>query len=972
MRYRVVTALAAAGLLGSMVVVPASGTAVVVAAPASVPSAVEVTPSVENDTSPALSDIAPLGPTPKSRANKSSKPRIPLSRLAAMRPDTQGSPDVESSGGEPVSAAGSPSMPAATSFAGMTNPNGYYPPDTVGEIGPNHYVQMVNAAFTVFDRSGTPLYGPADFNTVFFGFGGACQSRNDGDPIVLYDQLADRWILSQFALPADGDQLECVAVSATADPLGPYHRYAFSYGALMPDYPKLGVWPDGYYATYNLFDPANGWAYAGAKVCALERRAMLVGAEASQQCFDLPEEFSLLPADVDGPTPPPDGSPAYLLGEHWSDANKVTLHRFYTDWDDPSLTRLEGPVYIGVDPFTWACYTLGGYCVPQPPVTDVTTPAPLAITTTALPDAVAGAAYSTALSARGGTAPYTWTVAPASLPDGWELSPTGVLTITTPVEGTSDPFEVTLTDSSASPRTATAAFTVTTVAAPALSITTSSVLPDGMAGTEDLYEVTLTAAGGTAPYSWEVIGGGLPAYLVLDSETGLLTGTLFEEGSSTFTVQVTDSTAGTPLTDTTTLTLKATPPIDAPLLDSLGGRMMYRLAYRNFGDHESLVTSHTVAMDGDPGLTRQTGTGWYEFRSPRKDPYRYQEGTVANADGTTFQWMASTAMDQQGNIALGYSSSSTALYPSINYVGRLAEDPLGAMPYAEGTIVTGGGSQWGVAARWGDYSAMTVDPLDDCTFWYTNQYLTAASRTGWTTRVASFRFPGCTGTTTTPGAPAPAKAVAGNASATITWAQPDQTGGMPITGYSVTANPGGAGCSTLVGVDANPLTCAVQGLSNGTSYTFSVTATNAKGVGAPALTGAVTPSAGSSGGGGGSGSEPTPTPSPSATKPPPGPGPNPGPPVLTPTDDLVPSLQVVRQRVGTGERVRVRALHVTPGCRVTFTLKKSTAWSTANATGVAAVTLRTPDNPGRYRVRAVQSGTSCPSLRLAAPLRVTR
>ena len=496
-----------------------------------------------------------------------------------------------------------------------------------------------------------------------------------------------------------------------------------------------------------------------------------------------------------------------------------------------------------------------------------------------------------------------------------------------------------------------------------------------MAGAWPSYFVQLTAAGGTGTESniWTLESGTLPDGITL-GEDGGLGGVMRDEGTSTFTVQVTDETAGTPLSDTATLTLTAVPPIEAPLLESLGARLMYRLSYRNFGDHEALVATHTVAADGDPGMTTQTGTGWYEFRSPRQDTYRYQEGTVANPDRTTFQWMASAAMDRQGNMALGYSSSSTTLHPSINYVGRLVGDPVGTMPYTEGTIVGGGGSQWGAAARWGDYTSMNVDPLDDCTFWYTNEYLAANSRTGWTTRVASFRFPGCTGSSTTPGAPAPVSAVAGNATATVTWTHPAQTGGMPVVGYTVTVAPGGAECVTLVGVDANPLTCSFDGLADGTSYRFSVTAQNAAGVGAAALTSVVTPSTGSSGGGGGVAAEPTPVPSPSTTKPPPGPAPDLGPAVQVPTAEPSPMLQTARQPavVGAGDRVRVRALHVTPGCRVTFTLKQSTVRSTVNATGVAAVTLRAPDRAGPYRIRAVQGGVGCSPLTLSIPIRVSR
>jgi hypothetical protein len=112
----------------------------------------------------------------------------------------------------------------------------YAPPDTTGEAGQTQYVQWVNASFAVFDKAtGTKLYGPAGGNTLWAGFGGDCATRNDGDPIVQYDQLADRWVMTQFSLGAAG-YLQCVAISQTPDALGAWHRYAFSYSQ-FPDYP---------------------------------------------------------------------------------------------------------------------------------------------------------------------------------------------------------------------------------------------------------------------------------------------------------------------------------------------------------------------------------------------------------------------------------------------------------------------------------------------------------------------------------------------------------------------------------------------------------------------------------------------------------------------------------------------------------------------------------------------------------------
>jgi hypothetical protein len=131
---------------------------------------------------------------------------------------------------------------------------GVIPSDANGKVGPNHYVQWVNDAFAVFSKStGAPLFGPVPGNTLWSGFGGGCETNNDGDPIVQYDRAADRWIMTQFSVSTT-PYLQCVAVSTTPDPTGSYSRYAFNYGSSdFPDYPKLAVWPDAYYITYNIF-----------------------------------------------------------------------------------------------------------------------------------------------------------------------------------------------------------------------------------------------------------------------------------------------------------------------------------------------------------------------------------------------------------------------------------------------------------------------------------------------------------------------------------------------------------------------------------------------------------------------------------------------------------------------------------------------------------------------------------------------
>jgi hypothetical protein len=177
-------------------------------------------------------------------------------------------------------------------------------------------------------------------------------------------------------------------------------------------------------------------------------------------------------------------------------------------------------------------------------------------------------------------------------------------------------------------------------------------------------------------------------------------------------------------------------------------RATHRLAYRNFGTYEALVTNQSV--EARPGVA---GVRWYEIRRTGSKAnvagaYTvYQQGTFAPNDGV-HRWMGSAAMDWQGNIALGYSVvNGVDVYPGIRSTGRLAGDPLGQMTLGEGTIINGTGVQRTTNSRWGDYTSLNVDPVDDCTFWYVNEYYTAASQgtstAGWLTRIASFRLPGC-------------------------------------------------------------------------------------------------------------------------------------------------------------------------------------------------------------------------------------
>ncbi|MEO8439211.1 MAG: hypothetical protein ABI540_03205 [Spartobacteria bacterium] len=234
------------------------------------------------------------------------------------------------------------------------------PPDTNGAVGATQYVQIVNEGYQVFDKAtGNSVLGPASIRSVWAGFGGVCETSGSGDPVVLYDKLADRWVLTQFAVSAGTSvpNRECVAVSTTSDATGTYNRYDFDlrpYGANFYDYPKLGTWPDGYYMAMNVFN-SSGTAYLGTQPFAFDRVNMLAGNPAailSPGLVGVPanNEDPVIPSDFDGKILPPSGAPNTFVEFPDTTGNNGGRYRYWhysvgvPFGTGPTFTQFTGPV----------------------------------------------------------------------------------------------------------------------------------------------------------------------------------------------------------------------------------------------------------------------------------------------------------------------------------------------------------------------------------------------------------------------------------------------------------------------------------------------------------------------------------------------------------------------------------------------------------------------------------------------------
>lgn len=286
------------------------------------------------------------------------------------------------------------------------------PSDNSLAVGPNHIVQIVNSRFAVYtkkgaryDNTGTVLYGPVPTNRFFAGFGGVCEERDNGDAVVRYDQLANRWLVvmpiftpiptsegqkhgashaGEPAKPghasapgpagappanpaqAQGPYAMCYAVSTSDDPLGTYYRYAFE-RALFPDYPRPAVWPDGYYVPTS-----TGDTVIQKHVCIADRAKMLKGLPATEQCLVIDGVNFLNNSDIDGQRLPPPGAPNIMMAAGGTQLKKIFeddgiyFWKVHVDWRNPQNTKATGPVKISVAPYHYLCDGQLSDCVPQP------------------------------------------------------------------------------------------------------------------------------------------------------------------------------------------------------------------------------------------------------------------------------------------------------------------------------------------------------------------------------------------------------------------------------------------------------------------------------------------------------------------------------------------------------------------------------------------------------------------------------
>lgn len=261
--------------------------------------------------------------------------------------------------------------PPTTGFNFLGVPGtGSFPSDENGSVGNDQYVETVNTRYQVWSlnrmtNTATSVLGPVNINTLWAAFGGVpCQTQNAGDPVVLYDKVANRWLISQFTSSAVASTYyQCVAISTTADATGTYARYAFAVpGNAFGDYPHYGVWTDAYYVMAHAFTAASGGSFIGAHFGAMDRTKMLAGdPSATWQVIVDSTEGGHMPADMDGFAPPPGNAPGVFLSIHGSG---MYVYRMKVDFTTPANTVRPLQAIVPVAAAAAACG--GGNCIPQP------------------------------------------------------------------------------------------------------------------------------------------------------------------------------------------------------------------------------------------------------------------------------------------------------------------------------------------------------------------------------------------------------------------------------------------------------------------------------------------------------------------------------------------------------------------------------------------------------------------------------
>ncbi len=348
---------------------------------------------VRQSVSPALADIPVRNTAPGTDTPNASGPYVEKKGgLQIPRGNTGNAPQVD----RPVTPPDKiiyddpmPSVDASWNGIGQSSNRtifgfGVYPPDTNGDSSMTHYIETVNLTFSIWDYTQTSIFGtwpknvyaPQPTNILFTGFGGACENTDDGDPVVLYDEHADRWLISQFALPnfPEGPFSQCIAISTTGNPLGAWYRYEYQFDK-MNDYPKIGIWQDAYYLTFNQFMPTTlGWGGQG--VVALDRTTMLAGGAAIAYYWDLysydPTLGGMLPADNDGFWAPP-GTPGYVMqvdDDAWGySPDQLQMWGVHVNWFNPAGTYMYNVTNLGVSPFDSDMCGYARSCIPQPDTT---------------------------------------------------------------------------------------------------------------------------------------------------------------------------------------------------------------------------------------------------------------------------------------------------------------------------------------------------------------------------------------------------------------------------------------------------------------------------------------------------------------------------------------------------------------------------------------------------------------------------